>query len=163
MGRRAVTIPMRPVATMTVAAAHASVELQRRAVERVLESPELDRMMTAAINSETAQDAINRLLESDAAQQLVASLFDAGLFDQLVDRLLASEALWRLIDEIAVSPAVTEAITQQGLGFADQFGEQVRTRSRDADDWLERAARLLVRRRAADSASRAQGPAPGAP
>lgn len=43
-----------------------------------------------------------------------------GLWDEFVDRLLASRALWRLVDEVADSPAVTAAITQQGLGFADQ-------------------------------------------
>jgi hypothetical protein len=154
LGRRAVTSSMRPFATVTMGALHAGMALQRRAVERVLESPELDRTLTAAINSEPAQDAISRAMESDAAKQLVAAMFEAGLFDQLVDRLLASEALWRLVDEVAASPSVTAAITQQGLGFADQVGDQVRTRSRNADEWLDRAARRLARRRGAD-------PAPG--
>ena len=52
-------------------------------------------------------------------------------------------ALWRLVDELASSPAVTGAITQQGLGFADQVGDVARARSRTADDWLERRARRL--------------------
>jgi hypothetical protein len=60
---------------------------------------------------------------------------------------LASPALWRLVDEIAASPAVTAAITQQSLGFADQVEEQVRMRSRGADDWLEQKVRRLTRRR----------------
>jgi hypothetical protein len=51
-----------------------------------------------------------------------------------------------MIDEIAGSPAVTAAISQQGLGFADQVTDEVRTRSRKADDWLERAARRLAHR-----------------
>ncbi len=161
--RHVVAIPMRPVAAMTTAAVHAGVDLQRRAMVRVLGSPELDRMLIAAINSEPARAAIRRALESDAARQLVVSLFEVGLFDQLVDGLLASEALWQLVDEVAVSPAMTAAITQQGLGFAEQFGDQVRTHSRDADDWLERAARRLVRRRVARSAPPAQPTASGAP
>jgi hypothetical protein len=161
--RRAVAIPMRPVATVTTAAVQVSVEFQLRAIERALASPELDRMLTAAINSESARAAIRRVLESDAAKQLVASLFEAGLFDQLVDRLLASEGFWQLVDEVAVSPAVTAAVTQQGLGFAEQFGDQVRAHSRGADDLLERAARRLARRRAQDPASSTQGPASGVP
>jgi hypothetical protein len=64
-----------------------------------------------------------------------------------VERLLESEELWVLVDEIARSPAVTQAITQQSLGFADQVAGGVRERSRDADGMLERAARRIVRRR----------------
>jgi hypothetical protein len=68
-----------------------------------------------------------------------------------VARLLESEDLWLLVDEIARSPAVTEAITQQSLGFADQVAGGVRARSRSMDDWLEHKARRALRR----------GPAPG--
>ena len=61
-------------------------------------------------------------------------------------RLLESEELWLLVDEIARSPAVTEAIGQQSIGFADQVAGAVRTRSFSADDRLEGAARRLLRR-----------------
>jgi len=84
--RHALAIPVRPFAAMTTAAVHASLDLQRRALLRVLVSPELDRILTAAINSEPAQAGIRRALESDAAGELVASLFEVGLFDQLVER-----------------------------------------------------------------------------
>jgi hypothetical protein len=50
------------------------------------------------------------------------------------------------VDEIARSPAVTEAITQQTMGFADQVADGVRAGSRRADDWVERAARRALRR-----------------
>ena len=52
-----------------------------------------------------------------------------------------------MVDEIARSPAVTEAITQQSLGFADQVAGGVRDRSRNADEVLERVARRALRRR----------------
>jgi hypothetical protein len=68
------------------------------------------------------------------------------LIDRFLERLLASDSLWTMIDEIAGSPAVTAAISQQGLGFADQVGDEVRARSRKADDWMERAARRLIGR-----------------
>jgi hypothetical protein len=63
-----------------------------------------------------------------------------------VRRLLESEDLWLLVEEIARSPAVTEAITQQSMGFADQVAGGVRAGSRRADIWLERAARRALRR-----------------
>jgi hypothetical protein len=61
-------------------------------------------------------------------------------------RLLESPELWLVVEEIARSPAVTEAITQQSLGFADQVASEVRRGSSGADAWLERAARRVRRR-----------------
>jgi len=66
--------------------------------------------------------------------------------------VLASEELWLVVEEIAQSPAVTAAITQQTAGFADQVAGEVGLRSRRADARLERVARRLLHR----------PPAPGA-
>ena len=107
---------------------------------------ELEELLSTALDSERVQRGLRRAFESDGARKLIDSLFDSGLLDDFVDRLLASGAVWRLIDEVADSPAVTAAITQQSLGFADQVAEEVRGRTRSADDWLERAAHRLSRR-----------------
>src|SRR6185503_6842389 len=103
------------------------------AVARVLDGPELERVAAAA-------------LDSPAAERLVVRLIDSRLLDEAVVRLLESDDLWLLVDEIARSPAVTAAITQQSLGFADQVAGGVRARSRSADLWLEGAARRALRR-----------------
>lgn len=145
-GARAATATLRPIFGVAEAAAGAGLSLERRAVNRVLESDELERVVVVAINSEHIQAALKQALASDGAAQLVDTLFDSGLIDHLFERLLASDSLWHLIDEIAGSPAVTAAISQQGLGFADQVGDQVRERSRKADAWMERAARRLIGR-----------------
>jgi hypothetical protein len=109
--------------------------------------PELERLVGAALDSPELQRAARRAFESEAARQLVDSFFDTGLFDHFVDRLLASGALWRIVDEVADSPAVTAAITQQSLGFGEQVGNELRARSRKADDRLERLAHRLSRGR----------------
>jgi hypothetical protein len=145
-GTRAASATMKPIVGVVGAAAEAGLSLERRAVDRVLESDELERVVIVAINSGHIQAALKQALESPGAVQLIDSLFDSGLLDRFFERLLASESLWNLIDEIAGSPAVTAAISQQGLGFADQVGDQVRERSRKADDWMERAARRLTGR-----------------
>ena len=145
-GTRAATATLRPIAGAVEAAAEASLSLERRAVNRVLESDELERVVIVAINSVHIQAALKQALESDGATQLIDSLFESGLIDRFFERLLASESLWHLIDEVAASPAVTAAISQQGLGFADEVGDQVRSRSRNADDWMERTARRLIGR-----------------
>jgi hypothetical protein len=63
------------------------------------------------------------------------------------------------VEEVARSPAVTEAITQQSMGFADQVADGVRAGTRRADDWLERAARRALRREAREDV----GDGPAAP
>jgi hypothetical protein len=146
LGTRAATATLRPVVGAVEAAAGAGLRLQQRAVDRVLESDELERVVIVAVNSVHIQAALKQALESDGAAHLIDSLFDSGLIDRFLDRLLASEALWHMIDEIAASPAVTAAISQQGLGFADEVGDGIRERSRKADDWMERAARRLIGR-----------------
>ena len=75
---------------------------------------ELETVLATALESEHVQRGLRGAFESDGGRQLVADFFD--------------------------SPAVTAAITQQGLGFADQMGEEVRSRTRRMDDWLEHAA-----------------------
>ena len=60
--------------------------------------------------------------------------------------MLESEELWLLVEEIARSPAVTDAIARQSVGFADVVAGGVRARSRSADTWLEQRARRMLRR-----------------
>jgi hypothetical protein len=76
-------------------------------------------------------------------------VLESRLVDEAVQRVLDGEELWLVVDEIAKSPAVTEAIGRQSLSFADQVAGQVRNRSRSADARLEQAARRVLRRRAA--------------
>jgi hypothetical protein len=163
LGSHAAAVTLRPLSGAAAVAVDASISLERRAVDRVLDSAELERLLLAALNSPRIWAAVRKAVESDGAKQVIEGFFDSGLWDEFVDRLLASRALWRLIDEVADSPAVTAAITQQSLGFADQVGEEVRTRSRGADDWLERAARRLTRRRAEGAPPVGQEPQPDAP
>ncbi len=147
IGGRAAAVTLRPLTGVVGAAAEAGIGLEQRAVDRLLESGELERLLA----SPRLQAIVAQVLRSEGAGQLIDTFFDSGLFDRIVDRLLSSDGLWRLIDVIAASPAVRAAVSQQGLGFADQVGESVRTRSRKADRRLERAADRLVRRQPTES------------
>jgi hypothetical protein len=131
---------MKPVTGAVGAAAEAGMGVQRRAVDRLLDSGELEQLLA----SPRLQAVAEQVFASAGTKKLVDAFFESGLFDHFADRLLASDGLWRMIDVIAGSPAVRAAIAQQGLGFADQIGGVVRRRSRRADDSLERIAQRLA-------------------
>lgn len=126
-----------------------------RIVDPMVATGELDRLVDRALESPAMERLAGRVIDSEAAERLVARVIEGRLLDQAVARLLESEDLWLLVDVVAQSPAVTEAIGRQGLGFADQVAGAVRQRSLNADDRLEGAARRLLRR-----APRADTPAP---
>ena len=107
--------------------------LVEQTTARVLEGAELERVVEAALDSPTVE-------------RLIGSVIESRLLDEAVARLLDSDDLWLLVEEVARSPAVTEAITQQSVGFADQVAGGVRARSRSADAWVEQRARRMLRR-----------------
>jgi hypothetical protein len=113
-------------------AAQLAPELER-IVEQALETPGVERMLTQIVESRAVREAVARVA------------------DDTVERLRTSDAMWTLIDDIAQSPVVMEAIAHQGYGFADQVGDEIRERSRHADARLERVAWRLLRRRPAPS------------
>lgn len=144
--------------------------LMERAVSRALGGPLVEAVGRQLVHSAVIErladtalgdEALEALLASPAVERIVARTIQSRVMDEAVSQLLESEELWLLVDEIARSPAVTEAITQQGLGFADQVAGGVRVRSRNADTWLEGAARRALRRRRDSDVS--DGPAAGAP
>jgi hypothetical protein len=129
---------MRPAATAITA-------VQRRVEHAVLAAAEdgIDR----AIANGLVERIVDRLLAEGIVERTVDRVFDERrVVDEMVKRLIESEALWVLVEEIAASPAVTDAITRQSVGFADQVAGEVRDRSRRADARLERVARRALRR-----------------
>src|SRR3954447_23847971 len=107
--------------------------LARLPDELVADEAELHRVLGAA-------------LASPAVERIAAQVIESRLLDTIVERLLESEDLWLLVDEIAHSRAVTDAIGQQSVGFAEQVAGQVGVRSQRADAGLERVARRVLRR-----------------
>jgi hypothetical protein len=127
-------------------------------VSRMLEEDVIDRVLERAEATGIAQHVADRILEDEIAEQIAERLlsgpeleriletaFRSSLPDQLISELLANEAVWILVDEIARSPSVTEAIAHQGTGFLDQVAAKARDRSRTADARLQRIARRIGR------------------
>lgn len=137
-------------------------------VDRALVSPYPDEAMRHVLESAQLRDAIVAALDSPAAERLTAVALQSPGFERLVTQVVASRVvddaavrvadevirrlpdsapLWALIEEVARSPTVTDAISRQGSSFADHVADEVRDRSRSADARLERAARRVLWRR----------------
>ena len=130
-----------------VLAEAADSEALRHGIARALDSPVAERLLSTALESPGVERMVSRIVESRVVEAAVAQVVD-----EVIQRLPETEAMWVLVDQIAASPVVTEAITQQGTGFAEQVAGEVRAGSRNADARLERAARRLLRRRARETA-----------
>jgi hypothetical protein len=115
---------------------------------RLVEGPELDRMLAQALESAAVERVVADVVDSAVVRDAVARVADDA-----VERLRSSPALWNLINDVAQSPAIADAIAQQGAGFADQVGDELRDRSRSVDERLERAAARLLRRRSRHGAT----------
>jgi hypothetical protein len=116
------------------------------ALEAILASPGAQAATDMVAESGLDERFADRLVDSPATERVLDRVMTGPLLEDAVARLLESEELWVLVDEIAHSPSVTDAIGQQGIGFADQVAGVVRERSSRADARLERIARRLARR-----------------
>ena len=134
-------------------------DMARTLIDRVLAGPLVDRIGTGIAEREVLERVVAPSVENGSLDKLVADslaspvteriaaeVIDSELVDLIVARLLESDDLWLLVDEIARSPSVTAAISQQGFGLADQFADVVRNRSERADDRLEGVVKRLLRR-----------------
>jgi hypothetical protein len=144
-GTRVTSLPLRGA----VALIDAGLAVERRS--RSALNAAAGRVALDTLDAVLAGDAIDRVLErieaAGIAQRVAERILEDGIAEQIVALLLESEELWVLVDEIARSPSVTEAITHQSAGFVDQITDTVRDRSREADTWVQSAARRFKPRR----------------
>lgn len=139
---------MRPAATAISAVSRRVEDAALGAFDAALASRIADQVVERLIASQLVDRIVDRILAERVIERALDRVFDERrVVDELVNRLIASEELWVLVDAIAKSPAVTDAIARQSVGFADQVAGEVRERSRRADFRLERAARRTFRRR----------------
>jgi hypothetical protein len=108
----------------------------------------LERVTAELLATDVLDHVVAQVVESPATERLVAQVVGSRLVDESIAQLLASREFWHVVDEVARSPAVTDAISVQGFGFADQVAGEVRASSRRADAWLERLARRTLHREA---------------
>jgi len=131
-----------------------------RLVDRVAAAGLAERLADRILRDGIAEQIAQRAIAGPELERVIADALESRLPEAVVSHLLQSEALWILVDEIARSPSVTEAIAHQGSGFVDQVAGVARDRSRAGDAWVERAAHRVIGRRpkpAAGAGIEAQG------
>lgn len=109
-----------------------AAELQPRNRLKSLAVRGVDRVVEAALQSETVERTATRVLDSE-------------LVDRLWRRVLASEEAQQLVERVAEAPEVRSAITSQGVGLLEDLRRSLRRATRRLDDALEAAARGLFR------------------
>jgi hypothetical protein len=114
-----------------------AAEVPANVVTQALEAGVLDEVVTRAL----ADESVERTVET-----LLTRWFEGPLYDEVINRVLASAELWHLVDEIAHSPEVMEAITAGSASLAGEVADQVRRRTIVADDVAERITRKVLRR-----------------
>ncbi len=82
----------------------------------------------------------------DSIDRAIDELLGSPRSERVIERILESEQLWTLVDRIANSAEVLDAIASTSAGLAGEVADQARRRTVVADDVAERIARRLLRR-----------------
>jgi hypothetical protein len=133
---------------LTDAVARSLVE--HRVVERVaaevVANGDLDRTLIAALDHEATHRLVETALGSPGLERLVLGVLESRLALELTDRLLRSDEMQQVIEHIATSPEIREALTVQSATLAEEMAAGVRQRSSSLDDAAERRVRGWLRR-----------------
>jgi hypothetical protein len=119
---------------------------RERLLIATLEQPELERLIAAALDSPATDRIVRRVLQSPGVERAVVQVLDSQLLLDSTERALRTEEVQRIVERIAGSREVRDAIVQQSAGLADVVAQETRRRSASADDRVERMARTVLRR-----------------
>jgi hypothetical protein len=141
-----------------LARARVRVQLEAIALE-VLSAPEmertLDRMLAGKLTDALGRSlAEHRVVERVAVQviattdvdRVIGAALDHPMTERALERILTSREMDRLVQYIATSPAVLDAVSTHTQTLAEEMVTSVRTRSQAVDDVAERTVRGWLRR-----------------
>jgi hypothetical protein len=110
--------------------------VERLAAELAAEI-EIDAAVDAALEHETTQRLVTAIIASPGLDRLLV---------QATDRALSGPELQRVIQHVAASPEVRQALTKQSTTMAEEMAEGLRVRAETLDDVAERTVRGWFRR-----------------
>jgi hypothetical protein len=92
-----------------------------------------------------AQAELNAALDR-ATDRFITDLLASQRAKQAIERVLESDELWKLVDRIANSPEVLNAVANASVGLTGVVADEARKRTVTADEFAERVARRVLRR-----------------
>lgn len=92
-----------------------------------------------------AQGELNAALDR-ATDRFITDLLASQRAKQAIERVLESDELWNLVDRIANSPEVVNAVANASVGLTGVVADEARKRTVTADEFAERVARRVLRR-----------------
>jgi hypothetical protein len=134
-----------------------------RALDRVIAGPLPDAIVRSLVEHRVVEHLANELaasveietavttvLEHETTQQLVAAAIASPGLDrvlvQATDRALRGPELQRVIEHVAASAEVREALQQQSTTLAQEMAQGLRTKAESLDDIAERTVHGWFRR-----------------
>jgi hypothetical protein len=92
-----------------------------------------------------AEAELNAALDR-AADRLITDTLASQRLKRALERLLESDEVWNLVDRIANSPEVLNAVANASVGLTGVVADEARKRTVTADEFAERIARRVLRR-----------------
>ncbi len=106
-----------------------------------------------------ARAEVDRALDA-AVDRLTTDAISSQRTSLAIERLLESEDLWRIVDRIAKSPEVLNAIASASAGLTGVVADEARRHTVSADEFAERIARRVLRRPPREPVALLSDPAP---
>ncbi len=134
-----------------------------RAINRVLAGTLPDAIVRSLIENQVVENVAGELaasveidavvttvLEHETTQQLVAAVIASPGLDQVLiqatDRALRGPELQRVIEYVAASPEIRDALQQQSTTLAQEMAQGLRSKAEGLDDIAERTVHGWFRR-----------------
>jgi hypothetical protein len=113
---------------------------------RVLSAPEVEHVAVQVIDAVDVDRIVDAILSDPRTERAIVRIMESRLADELTDRVIESPELQRIVEHVAASAEVRAAVTYQTQGLADEVVSEVRRRSENADDAVERRVRGWLHR-----------------
>jgi hypothetical protein len=109
-------------------------------------APGLRGPVQRALRDLAAEGRLSRMRLEGDLERAVAVVLESRLVDDVTERLLQSPEMDRIVQYVASSPHVLEAVSQHTQSLAEEMVADVRRRSQSVDDLAERTVRGWLRR-----------------
>ena len=116
-----------------------------RVVSEVLASADLERAITAALESERTSKLAEQVLASPALARMLTEALESKLTAELAEKVVSSPEFDRMLEQAVSSPAVRAALARQTQSLGQETAAGLRRRAVRVDDAAERVPRRVVR------------------